>query len=341
MMAIMNSQANFQNPRIRIRGFGFHFPGEPVAISSLPLTADEAKRRPRLGQETTYIVSEDSTALMIHAGRNALERNAVAAADLRMLISAPSLMTSYGLEIPAVAIRAALGSTNAQCLNIAQGCVGVLRGIDLAAQMLAARPDGGDIMVVTSCRASSHTRNMNHGAFFWGDAAAAVILTASPGPGLEIVSYAEVSNIENWGAMRIAFGDGIDGALEQDREEGLIQVRFDNAEGQIDYIRGEQRNFAAVVDQLLSSQGLEQGDIDALFLPSTGKNRVPILLSEHRDLLKRMKTDLRYAHFGGVDPIFSLYQYLDHETPPAKAWQIAASPAFAAQWAGLLLRVLG
>ena len=59
MMAIMNSQTNFQNPRIRIRGFGFHFPGEPVAISSLPLTADEAKRRPRLGQETTYISSEE------------------------------------------------------------------------------------------------------------------------------------------------------------------------------------------------------------------------------------------------------------------------------------------
>ena len=341
MMAILNSQTNLRNPRIRIRGFGFHFPGEPVAIASLPLTADEAKRLPRLGQETTYIASEDSTALMIHASRDALERNAVAASDLRMLISAPSLMTSYGLEIPAVAIRAALESTNAQCLNIAQGCVGVLRGIDLAAQMLAAKPDGGDIMVVTSCRASSHTRNMNHGAFFWGDAAAAVILTAIPGPGLEIVRYAEVSNIENWGAMRIAFGDAID-PVEQNRDEAcMIQVEFNTAEGQIDYIRGEQRNFAAVVDELLSSQGLEQGDIEALFLPSTGKNRVPILLSEHKDLLKRMKTDLRYAHFGGVDPIFSLHQHLDRETPPAGTWQIVASPAFAAQWGGLLLRVLG
>jgi 3-oxoacyl-[acyl-carrier-protein] synthase III len=341
-MAIVNRQIDLQNPRIRIRGFGFHFPGEPVAISSLPLTADEAKRLPRLGQETTYISSEDSTALMIHASRDALARNAMAASDLRMFISAPSLMTSYGLEIPAVAIRAALGSTSAQCLNIAQGCVGVLRGIDLAAQMLAAKPDGGDIMVVTSCRASSHTRNMNHGAFFWGDAAAAVILTAAPGPGLEIVSYAEVSNSENWGAMRVAFGDGMDAVLEQDRDDArLIQVEFESAEGQIDYIRGEQRNFAAVVDQLLSSQGLQQGDIEALFLPSTGKNRVPILLSDHRDFLKRMKTDLRYAHFGGVDPIFSLHQHLDRGAPTAGTWQIVASPAFAAQWGGLLFRVLG
>jgi 3-oxoacyl-[acyl-carrier-protein] synthase III len=326
--------------KIRIRGFGLHFPGEPVAISTLPLTADEAKRLPRLGQETTYISSDDSTALMVHASRDALERNDVAASDLRMLISAPSLMTSYGLEIPAVAIHAALGSTNAQCLNIAQGCVGVLRGIDLAAQMLAAKPDGGDIMVVTSCRASSHTRNMNHGAFFWGDAAAAVILTASPGPGLEVVSYAEVSNIENWGAMRIPFGDSINTELKQNRDDAcMIQVEFDSAEGQIDYIRGEQRNFAAVVDELLSSQGLQQDDIEALFLPSTGRNRVPVLLSDHKDLLKRMKTDSRYAHFGGVDPIFSLYQHLAREAAPADSWQIVASPAFAAQWGGLLLRV--
>jgi 3-oxoacyl-[acyl-carrier-protein] synthase III len=340
MMATTKGQTDIRKPRIRIRGFGFCFPGEPIAISSLPLTADEAKRLPRLGQETTYISSEDSTALMIRASQDALKRNAVAASDLRMLISAPSLMSSYGLEIPAVAIRASLAATNAQCMNIAQGCVGVLRGIDLASQMLSANPDGGDIMVVTSCRASSHTRNMNHGAFFWGDAAAAVILTASPGPGLEIVSYAEVSNTENWGAMRIAFGDAIDRPLEPD-QAGMIRVDFDSAEGQIDYIRGEQQNFAAVIDALLSSQQLKQGDVEALFLPSTGKNRIPVLLSDHRDLRNRMQTDLRYAHFGGVDPIFSLHQYLQRNAPRAETWQIVASPAFAAQWAGLLLRVLG
>jgi 3-oxoacyl-[acyl-carrier-protein] synthase III len=329
-------------PRIRIRGFGFFFPGNPITISTLPLTPDEAKRLPRLGQETTHISAEDSTALMIHASRDALKQNGLAAADIRMIISAPSLMTSYGLEIPAVAIGAALGLTNAQCLNLSQGCVGVLRGIDLAAQMLAAKPNGGDILVVTSCRASSHTTNMNHGAFFWGDAAAATIVTASPGAGLEVAGYSEVSNTVNWGAMRIEFGDTKSQAAIHDRnDEHLIRIHFENAESQIEYVRGEQKLFGIVVDDLLSSHQLRQGDIEALFLPSTGKNRIPILFSDHPELMSRLKTDFRHAHFGGVDPLFSIYQYLDSVKPTKGSWLMVAAPAFTAQWGALLLRVIG
>jgi 3-oxoacyl-[acyl-carrier-protein] synthase III len=335
-MAIVNVPAD-NRPRIRIRGFGFHFPGEPVDISTLPLTADEAKRLPRLGQQITHISTEDSTALMVHASHDALRQCQIAVEDIRMVISAPSLMTSYGLEIPAVAIRAALGSSKAECLNLAQGCVGVLRGIDLAARLLAADPDRGDIMVVTSCRASSHTRNMNHGAFFWGDAAAAIVLTASHGPGLEVVGYSESSNSEDAGAMRIDFGDASAGDSKS-AEDHLIKVHFENAEAQINYIRGEQLHFAAVADELLAQQGLAQQDIDAIFLPSTGKNRVPILFSEHRELLTRLQTDFRFAHFGGVDPIFSIWQYLERQQPRPGAWLMVASPAFAAQWGGLLFR---
>ncbi|WP_342710229.1 hypothetical protein AAFG13_38705 [Bradyrhizobium sp. B124] len=334
-MASMNVRAD-NRPRIRIRGFGFHFPGEPVEISTLPLTADEAKRLPRLGQQITHISTEDSTALMVHAGRDALRQCQIAPDDIRMVISAPSLITSYGLEIPAVAVRAALGSSKAECLNLAQGCVGVLRGIDLAVRLLAADPDRGDIMVVTSCRASSHTRNMNHGAFFWGDAAAAIVLTASQGPGLEVAGYSESSSNEDWGAMRIDFGDAPGGQPSAD--DHLIKVHFENAEAQINYVRGEQLHFAAVTDALLAQQGLTQQDIEAIFLPSTGKNRVPILFSEHRELLTRLQTDFRFAHFGGVDPIFAIRQYLERRQPPAGAWLMVASPAFAAQWGGLLFR---
>lgn len=256
-----------------------------------------------------------------------------------MVISAPSLAPAYGLEIPAVALKAHLGLTKAQCLNITQGCVGVLRGIDLAAQLLAAQPDGGDIMVVTSCRASSYTQNMNHGAFFWGDAAAAVVLTCKPGPGLEIAGYSESSNDENWGAMRIAMGEA-EYRPQNDDNESLMQVRFDDAESQINYIRAEQRHFAAVVNELLAHRNLNEVDIDAIFLPSTGQNRVPSLFSEHRELLKRLRTDFRFAHFGGVDPILSIEQYLRSGLCAPGAWLIAASPAFTAQWGGLLFRIV-
>lgn len=319
-------------PHARVSGFGFHLPGERIAIADLPLSPDERKRLPGLGQEFTHRSEVDSTALMVLAARDAMERSGVAAADVRLVISAPSLVTGYGLEIPAVAVRAELGLAKAHCMNLAQGCVGVLRGIELAAELVRSRPQDGDIIVVTSCRASGHTQNMNHGAFFWGDAGGAVVVSAKPGPGLEIAAYSEASSGEDWGAMRIACGGAND---------GMIKVHFATAESQMAYIRGEQERFAAVADGLLGQLGLREDDVEAVFLPSTGKKRVPILFSGHRELSKRIKTDFRQAHFGGVDPILSLHQYLEAQRPAEGAWLMVASPAFAAQWGGLLVRVVG
>jgi len=324
------------NNPARIAALGFHFPGSPLRIDGLPLSPEETGRLPRLGQVITHIADEDSTALMVHAARDVLARHGGTASDIRMVISAPSLVTSYGLEIPAVAVRAELGLTNAQCLNLAQGCVGVLRGIDLAAQLVNAQPEGGDIMVVTSCRASSHTRNMNHGAFFWGDGAAAVIVSAKDKTGVEIAGYAEASNDANWGAMRIGLGDAMEAASADDINR--ISVHFATPEDQIDYIRAEQRHFATVTNTLLDRQGLHEDDIDAVFLPSTGKNRIPILFSEHRGLLKKVGTDFSYAHFGGVDPILSISQHLEQGAGRPGGWLLLISPAFTAQWGGLLLR---
>jgi 3-oxoacyl-[acyl-carrier-protein] synthase III len=323
-------------PSVRISSFGLYFPGEVKRLDTLPLTFDENKRLGRLGQVFTHISDEDSTVLMVEAGRRAILSGNHDADRISMVISAPSLITSYGLEIPSVAVKASLGLSRAQCLNIVQGCVGVLSGIHLAAQLLVASPNDGDIMVVTSCRASSHTRNMTHGAFFWGDAAAAVVLSSSPGPGPTIAGYHEVSNTANWGAMRIPFGDAVS-SNSCDHSE-LIEVNFETTEAQFEYIRSEQTNFATVVDGLLSRQALGTADVEAIFLPSTGKNRVPVLLSGHRELSSRVQTDFQFAHFGGVDPILALNKYINNHPTGGTGWLMAVSPAFSALWGGLLLR---
>jgi 3-oxoacyl-[acyl-carrier-protein] synthase III len=324
---------------VRISNFGVHLPGQPIRLDSLALDPEERERLPKLGQELTFISTENSTELMIHAGRDALSRSKRRPEDIRMVISAPSLITAYGLEIPAIAVRGALGLSNAECVNIAQGCTGVLRGIQLAAQMLSSEPEGGDIMVVTSCRASTLTRHLNHGAFFWGDGSAAVILTADPGPGLRICGYAERAAEENWDCMRIDFGDAQQcnqGPGQQ--RESLINVRFANADAQHSYIRREPELFAAVLNQLLARQSLQLTDIEGLVLPSTGLNRVPLLLSAHRALRSKLRTDFRMAHLGGVDALLALRDCVERGKVKDGAWLVVLSPAFTAQWGGLLLQ---
>lgn len=319
----------------RIGGFGFCFPGEPIDIASLPLDAGERDRQPKLGQEITYASDVDSTALMVSAAADALARSGVSADRIGTVISAPSLVTSYGLEIPAVAVCAALGLKRAECINIAQGCVGVLRGVQLAKQLLAAEPDRGDILVATSCRASRLTHHFNHGAFFWGDAGAAVIVTADPGPGLHVCGYAERSAEAEWGAMRIPFGDLETTQVEAD--QSAIRVAFSSLDAQFEYVRGEQERFSAVLRALIGEPGPDRRALEALFLPSTGKNRVKTLFADDKPLLTTLKTDFRFAHFGGVDVIFNLARYMEQRADTGEGFLAALSPAFAAQWAGLLL----
>jgi 3-oxoacyl-[acyl-carrier-protein] synthase III len=318
---------------IRIAQIAISLPGKAISLKSLPLDAEELARLNRLGQEMTYVSSVDSTELMIRAAQNCVAK-APLSSSVRMVISAPTLLTSYGLEIPAVAVSAALHLPDSQNLNIAQGCVGIVRGIQLAATLLRAEPDRGDIMVVTSCRASTLTRNLNHGAFFWGDAGAAVILTSRPGSGVHFVDYAERSSMLDWGAMRIPIGDRnrFDSAGEH-----RISVDFASPEIQSDYIRGEEARFSAVVGDLFHRNALNGSEIAAVFLPSFGRGRIPILLRKYRELADRVHTDFRYAHFGGVDLILSLDRYLEGQ-PKDRDWLMALTPAFTAQWAGLLMQ---
>lgn len=323
--------------RVRIADLGVFLPGERVPLLSFPLVPDELARLTALGQEYTYLSAVDSTELMVLAAHEVLQKSGVEPHKLQMIISAPSLITSYGLEIPAIAVKTRVDATHAQCLNIAQGCVGVLRAIHLASLLLRANPDGGDILVVTSCRASSLTHNMNHGAFFWGDAGGAILLTTRPGSGFEVCEYAEANSHHNWGAMRVDVGDACQSGASEVREE-KIYVSFDTTEERIQYIRGEKERFGSVIGQLLTGMGVDETDIYSLHIPSTGKNRITGLLTKHRKLFKKIKTDFRCGHLGGVDSVLSLLQDWEREIPPHCALVILASPAFTAQWAGLLLK---
>ncbi|MHA1598072.1 MAG: hypothetical protein ACTSV1_05055 [Alphaproteobacteria bacterium] len=312
---------------VRLKALGFHLPGERIGLDGIDMTSHLRDRLADIGQEFTYRSDGSSTELAIAAAADAMTRAASAPADIGLVISAPTLLTSYGFEIPAVAVRAALGLNNADCLNVAQGCVGFLAAMRLASQFLKTEPGRGDVLVVTACQASTLTEGFSHGAFFWGDAGAACVVTAEPGDGLHVAAYAEKSSTRDWGAMRLD-----EGAVPR------IIVDFPDARAQADYIMGEQERCGALIDSLLGAADLTEADVDAVLLPSIGKNRVPLLLAGHKSLKEKVKTDFRFAHMGGVDVLFFLSRLLDKNPPSGESWYLAMTPAFTAQWGGLLLR---
>ena len=321
----------------RIGGIGIHLPGEPIPLAEIDLPHALRRHLERTGQEITYSTGGSSTELAISAARDTLDKAGIHAANIGLVISAPTLLTGFGLEIPAVAIRAELGLANADCLNIAQGCVGALAAIRIAAQFMHCEPDRGAVLIVTACKASSLMRNFTHGSFSWGDAAAGILITAASGEGPTVEFYAEQSATADWGAMRIPVGDASMAPLVPDISL-QINVDFPSHEAQIDYIMGEKERCGGLINSLTSAAGIDASDIKAVFLPSFGRKRVPLLLEQHPELIDRVASDFRCAHLGGVDVLYFLDSYIHNSPPLSGSWSIALSPAFTAQWGGVLIR---
>ena len=103
--------------------------------------------------------------------------------------------------------------------------------------------------------------------------------------------------------MRIPLGDSY--TTEVTLEKSLqIKVDFPSHEAQIDYIVGEKERCCALIDSLTGAAGIEPTDIGAVFLPSFGRKRVPLLLEQHPELIDRVASDFRCAHLGGVDVLY-------------------------------------
>lgn len=322
---------------IRFRSLEFHLPGDPHALDGLEISDEMRGKLPGLGQEFSYFSEENSTEMAIVAARSAVEESGIDMAEIGLVISAPTLITSYGLEIPAIAVRNALGLWQAECLNVAQGCVGFLSALRLASQFLSVQQGLGNVLVVTACKASTLMDNLNHGSFFWADAAAAAVVTSEPGGGLKVLAYGERSSDQDWGAMRLRHGDRRPYTECSPGDDLQLTVDFPDERAQLDYIVGEQLRCDGLISALLKADDLEATDIEAVFLPSIGANRIPHLLRTHKELRSRVKTDFRYAHMGSVDALFFLDSYLKRNTPCTSARFIAMTPAYTAQWGGVLL----
>jgi 3-oxoacyl-[acyl-carrier-protein] synthase III len=326
---------------IRIRHIAFSLPHEKIDLETLAVSQDDKARLHRLGQRVSHQSNTDSTSLMVEAAKNAISVLNNPADQIGMIISAPSLISAFGLEIPAVAIRSKLGLEKAECLNLSQGCVGALRAIEMAATYLKARPELKNVLVAIGCMASSLTENLNHGGFFWGDGATAVLVTSDPGPGLHFANYAESAAEKDWDAMKIRFGDGRPSEKCTSPEDFNIVVEFPDIRAQADYISAELRHFDNVIKALMEKYLLQDEQIEALILPSFGQNRVEMLLQNHQSLKDKIKTDFSYGHMGGVDNFLFLDRYASNSNMENGSWIIAMSPSFTSLWGGVLFNYRG
>ena len=146
----------------KILGLEVYLPGDPISVGDLGAPEEVVQKLQNTGQRHTYLAEENSTELSMRASQLALESSRTNAKDIAYIISAPTLLTSHGLEIPATAIRASLQLESAQCLNIAQGCAGIMVGLKMATALLRDLPPNAKILLVTACKASTLMEHLSH-----------------------------------------------------------------------------------------------------------------------------------------------------------------------------------
>jgi 3-oxoacyl-[acyl-carrier-protein] synthase III len=318
-----------------VESIAFSLPSQAVELTSFDLSEQEKKILMETGQEKTYLTHKGSTDLAISSAKNCLEHSNEDPKNIDLVISAPALITSYGLDIPAVAVGANLNLTNAQFLNIQQGCGGALIAIKIAAQHLEHCPEEKKVLVSTYSVSSSLMKNQNFGAFFWADGAASFLVSKKGKSNLMFRGYSEITSFQDWGAMHIPFGDskGIDDCNFPD--DFQIQNVFKGVREKMQYIEGEVCRFQDCLNSLLEHEGISDKDLNGIFLPSTGKNRLPMLFKTKEHLLKILCVNHALAHMGAVDLFWNLKNYIDKMKLPSGYFAML-SPTFTAQWSGVL-----
>ena len=321
----------------KILSLGFSLPGKPIALHNLKIDPALENHLKDSGQEFTYKTENDSTVLALEAAKVAINSSGIDAESIDFIISAPTLLTSYGFEIPAVTLRAELGLNNAECMNISQGCTGILVALRMAEMIIRSETNNKNVLIVSACKSSTLIDQFTHGSFYWGDAAIAAVVSRPGGTGLHYCRYAEANSISDWGAMRLKHGDGTYYGNCVPSDDLRVVVEFPNIRAQADYISGEKDRCAAVIELLLDMHNLKMHDIKSVFFPSIGKNRVRTLLEGFPEIMDKVGTDFKYPHMGGVDLMFFVNNYLNKKKPQQEEWYIALTPAFTAQWSGILL----
>ena len=195
--------------RVRIAGTGSVRPGPPVTTSEIvaqvPGTWDAAHVQARTGIAARHFVAPGTTAAALGAEalEKALDAARMPAAALTRVIFVDSL-GGDGL-IPATAndVLGALGiSGSCDCFDLNNACLGFLSAFDVAARGVATGQSAVAI-VVSELGSRFITPDDPRPYFVFGDAAAAVIVTASE-DGAGILGSVLRNDAGNAGGVRLA-----------------------------------------------------------------------------------------------------------------------------------------
>lgn len=183
---------------------------EELMASTKHRTHIDLERLTGIHQRQVSRGDEDSFTLAVGAGRDAIERSALAAAEIDVVISCSITKYRDGLTqwlepTMSVAVAEAIGATNAQTFDVSNACAGMLTGVFILNDWIRAGAVrngmvvSGEYISRLGINAAAHVRHIlsrELASLTLGDAGAALILTraANGAPGIDLTSFTTIAD---------------------------------------------------------------------------------------------------------------------------------------------------
>ncbi|MBD0742391.1 3-oxoacyl-[acyl-carrier-protein] synthase III C-terminal domain-containing protein [Streptomyces sp. CBMA152] len=248
---------------------------------------------PALGKdETAWELTRD-------AAREVLDRTGVAPERIDVVIYAGSGQWDRPFWSPAAKVAHALGIERAHCFEVGNFCNAAAAALRIAGDRLDAQGSGYALVLVGDrlSRLVDHSDAASVDLFNFGDAAAAVLLTA--GAGAFTLAHSALHTDGGW-------ADYYHG---EHRGDGVVIRREPHRRGLADaYVE----NFTMLVDQTLRALGAKLDDVAHLLINHGDRNMHQRLLATLG--LPEGKSVFAYdrlGHMGGADTLIALRELVD------------------------------
>jgi 3-oxoacyl-[acyl-carrier-protein] synthase-3 len=284
-------------PAVGVLGTGSYLPERVVdnaeIASRVPrTTADWITERTRI-EGRRYAAAEQATSdLAAEAGRRAVNRAGVTAADLDYLIVSTS--TGDSPQPPtSCLVQHKLGATGAACFDINVVCAGFVYGVALARSLIAVRPDALVLVVAADIYSRIVDFDDPSTAVLLGDGAGAAVFGAGPQPyGILEVGLASRGDARE--LIYVAAGGSRTPTSAETVAGGGHYFRM-NGRGVRDFVM---ETVPLAIDDLLLRAGLRHGDVDH-FVPHQA-NGVLLRQLVEKAGLQHARTHYTLERYGNV-----------------------------------------
>jgi 3-oxoacyl-[acyl-carrier-protein] synthase-3 len=272
------------------------------------------------------------------AGRQALDRSGVAAADLDLVVYFGSMWKDYNVWSAAPKIQHLVGAGNAWALELSYVSCGTPVALKVVSDMMRADPSLRSVLVVGACRESHLLDYRNHRSRFmynFGDGAAAAVLRRDGGH--EILASAIITDGSFADDVAVYGGGSVHPASADTVADGMHYLDVGNVESMRDRLGPVSgANFVAVARRALDAAGVVASDVGLLAPIHFKRSFFEWIVAELGIPESRTAYLRRHGHMSGIDPLVGIDLWRDRLQPGDPVLLLAAGTGYT--WAATVVR---